>query len=352
MALSVPLALLGAMLFAVSAALQQHAARTAARRPFPIRAARPSSPAARTGARRSSPIRVGARRSSPARVGPRRSSPAGAGVGGHSGSADEGARPRLRVSMLLVRLARDPLWLLGWAAGVAGFGTQALALHLGSIVVVQALLVTQLLFALPLGAMFGGRRLLWRDWAGAAVVCAGLVLLVTVRDAVPQTTGQRSAVAAVVAVAAGLIGLLLLAARSLRSHAQSRTAALAVAAGICFCLTAVFLVFAGDDLARHGLLATVLDWPAASLAASTMLGTVLVQSAFAGGSLTTAMTAMTVTDPVAGWVVGMAVFDAPQAADAGVISGSALAIVLITVGVAVLATSPTLHDERHPSPGG
>lgn len=59
-----------------------------------------------------------------------------------------------------------------------------------------------------------------------------------------------------VAVAVGIIGLLLLAARLLRSRAQSRTAALAVAAGICFCMTAVFLVFAGDDLVRHGLLAS------------------------------------------------------------------------------------------------
>ncbi|WP_433186955.1 DMT family transporter [Actinoallomurus sp. CA-150999] len=321
MVLSVPLALLGALLFAVSAALQQRAARTAAQRHH----------AARTAARRPSPARVGA--------------------GGHPSSAEEGAPPP-RVSKLLVRLARDPLWLLGWAAGVTGFGAQALALHFGSIVIVQALLVTQLLFAIPLGAMFGGRRPLRRDWSGAAVVCAGLVLLVTVRGAVPQTTGQGAAVAVVVAVAAGLIGLLLLAARSLRSYAQSRTAALAVAAGICFCLTAVFVVFAGDDLARRGLLATALDWPPAALAASTVLGTVLVQSAFAGGSLATAMTAMTVTDPVAGWIAGMVVFDAPPAANAGVIAGSAVAIVLIVVGVAVLATSPSLHDERRVSPGG
>jgi drug/metabolite transporter (DMT)-like permease len=312
MVLSVPLALLGALLFAVSAALQQRAARTAARR------------------------------LSPARV----------GAGAHPMSAEEDTPPPLRVSTLLVRLTRDRLWLLGWAAGGTGFGAQALALHFGSIVIVQALLVAQLLFAIPLGQVFGGRRPLRRDWSGAAVVCAGLVLLVIVRGAVPQTTGRGSAVAVVVAVAAGLIGLLLLAARSLRSRAQSRTAALAVAAGFCFCLTAVFVVFAGDDLARRGLLATALDWPPAALAASTVLGTVLVQSAFAGGSLATAMTAMTVTDPVAGWIVGMVVFDAPAAANTGVIAGSAVAIVLIVVGVVMLAASPTLHDERRASPGG
>ena len=47
-------------------------------------------------------------------------------------------------------------------AGVAGFGVQAMALRLGSIVVVQALMVTQLLFALAVGAVFTGRRPLRR----------------------------------------------------------------------------------------------------------------------------------------------------------------------------------------------
>lgn len=293
--LSVPLALLGAMLFAVSAALQQHAARSTARR-------LPTGQAAR------------------------------------------------RVGTLLVRLARDPLWLAGSIAGIAGFAAQAIALHLGSIVVVQALLITQLLFALPLNAVVNGRRPLRRDWSGAAAVCTGLVLLVTVRGGLPRTSGQGYAVAPAVAVAAGLVALLVLAARLLRSHAQSRTAALAIAAGVCFCMTAVFLVFAGDDLARRGLPATALDWPPAALAVSTALGTVLVQNAFAGGSLPTAMTSMTITDPVAGWVAGMTIFDAPPTASAGTFWASALAIVLIATGAAALATSPTLHDEPHPSP--
>ncbi|MCO5995478.1 DMT family transporter [Actinoallomurus rhizosphaericola] len=283
MEFSVPLALLGAMLFAVSAALQQRAAR--------------------------------------------RTPP-------------------------LLRMVREPSWLLGCVVGLAGFGAQAIALHLGSIVVVQALLVTQLLFALPLSTVTGGRRPLPRDWSGAAVVCAGLALLVAVRGEVAPAAGRRSAVVPAVAVATGLIGLLLLIARVLRSHAQSRTAALAVAAGICFCMTAVFLVFAGDDLARRGVVATALDWPPAALAVSTAAATVLVQKAFASGSLSTAMTSMTITDPVAGWVVGMAVFGGAPGSGASALWGSLPAIVLVAAGAAALAASPTLHDEpRGPSLG-
>lgn len=113
----------------------------------------------------------------------------------------------------------------------------------------------------------------------------------------------------------------------------------------------MFLVFAGDDVARHGLLAAAFGRPSAGLAVSTVLGAILVQNAFAGGSLPTALTAMTITDPVASWLAGVAVFDARPALNPGTVSGSAAAIALIALGVVVLATSPTLHDEQHGPPG-
>lgn len=251
---------------------------------------------------------------------------------------------RLRVLALLSRLARDPLWLLGWVANLAGFAAQAAALHLGSIVIVQALLVTQLLFALPLSALPARRRPLRRDWFGTAAVCAGLAVLLTVRGAVPQTTGRRSEVWLVVCVAAGLIVLLLLASRVAIGQ-QYRTAAIGAAAGICFCLTAVFLVLIGDDIAGGGPGAAVTDWPLPGLCASTLLGLVLVQRAFAAGTLPAAMTAMVVTDPVSSWIAGTVLFDAGPRLGAGVLAGSALGVGLIALGVAALANSPTLRDD-------
>lgn len=300
--LSVSLALIGALLFAVSAALQQHSARTTARR------------MAVAGTTLGGPVRE---------VPP-------------------------RVPKLLARLAREPLWWLGWSAGAVGFGAQALALHLGSIVIVQAFVVTQLLFALPLGAVFTGSRPLRRDWYGAAAVCAGLALLMAVRGGVQQSDGGGAPVWLVAVAAAGLVALLLVTARLLRPRPQARTVALAVAAGICFCMTAVFLVFAGDEVSHHGLLGGVFAWPTAGLVVSTAVGMVLVQNAFAGGSLPTALTAMTITDPVASWIAGVVVFGGRPAVGTAALWVTAAAGVLVASGVAALATSPTLHDHRPP----
>lgn len=249
---------------------------------------------------------------------------------------------------LLAQLVRSPRWLAGWAVNVVGFGTHAVALHVGSITVVQALLVVQLLFALPLSTMHTGDLPARRDWLATVAVCAGLAILLTVRGTVPQTTARRAAVPWLVLVAGALILALVAAARLVRRRTQTRTALVAVAAGLCFCVTAVFVVLATDDLSRRPLLTAVLDWQLVGLVASTVLGGLLAQDAFASGSLPTALTAMAVTDPVASWVTGALVFDLHPPAGATALLGSAAAGLLVVAGVALLANSPTLHEQRAP----
>lgn len=281
---SIVLALTGAMLFAVSAALQQRAARRGAQ------------------------------------------------------LAGDGRR----LLGLLRRLYRDPLWRLGWVVNVAGFAAQALALHLGSIAVVQALLVTQLLFALPLG-----RRPLRRDWLATGSICTGLVVLLAVRGTVPQTAVRRPIIWFIVIGAAAFIALLVSVARSPALPAGAGAAATAAAAGICFCMSAVFLVYAGDDVARHGVLAAVLDWPPLGLCVSMLLGMALVQGAFARGSLPAALTAMTIVDPVASWIAGALLFDVQPVFATRTMLGCVLAALLIIAGVITLAYSPTVRGERY-----
>src|SRR5579859_763593 len=85
----------------------------------------------------------------------------------------------LRLS-LLGRLARKPGWILGLACDVAGYALQFVALGHGPLVVVQPLLVLGLLFALPMGAAWAGRKLHRLDWIAAALVCAGLAVFLSV----------------------------------------------------------------------------------------------------------------------------------------------------------------------------
>ena len=69
-------------------------------------------------------------------------------------AASIGAPEQAQGWRLALYLARNPLWLLGWAAAAGTFILQALALHNGPMSVVQPVLVTELVFVLVLRRMW------------------------------------------------------------------------------------------------------------------------------------------------------------------------------------------------------
>jgi hypothetical protein len=252
----------------------------------------------------------------------------------------------LPVLGFLDRLLRHRLWLLGWVTNLAGFLAQAAALHFGSLAVVQPLLVAQLLVALPLSVASTRCGLLRRDWIGAAAICGGLVILLAVRGVVPPAAREnRSHVLLGTAAAAVLVALLVAAARRYHDRPQFRAALESVAAGICFAMTAVFIKLTADDLIHRGVPATAVDWPGYALAGSTLLGLLLEQDAFAAGSLATAVAAMTITNPIASYLIGVLAFEVDAPDEPGELAGLASAGLLIVVGVIILSASPTVRGQ-------
>jgi len=77
---------------------------------------------------------------------------------------------------LIVRLARQPAWLLGIAAMIGGFVFQLTALRFGELALVQPILAAELLFVFGYLAVAGSRRPKLRDWLAAAAMSAGIGL--------------------------------------------------------------------------------------------------------------------------------------------------------------------------------
>ncbi|GAA2388255.1 DMT family transporter [Dactylosporangium salmoneum] len=241
----------------------------------------------------------------------------------------------VRVVLLVRRLAKDKWWLAGWLFNIAAFAAHAVALHVGSLTVVQALLVSQLLFA-----MLTVRRPPLRAWLGTVAVCAGLALLVVARPAVPQHL-DRHAVVPAVALGAAIMVLFVALAHLLpkRTEARLRGALAGVAAGVCTCLTAVFVVLVTDTLARDGVLGLAQDWSLLGLIASTTASALLTQDAFAAGSLPTALTAISITDPLCSAIFDATVFHVGWR-DATWWPWSAVGVVaLLILGVTLLAAA-------------
>ena len=243
---------------------------------------------------------------------------------------------------LIARLVRHPLWLVGWCTNLLGFLVQAAALHLGSVALVQPLLVTQLLFAMPLSTVWARRWPTFTEWFGVVAIGGGVATFLLIKEVAPVTGDpHRGRVILAGLCAAALVGLLVVAAagRPPLVHATL----VSVAAGLCFAFSAVLMKLTADDLLHRGVAATAVDWPGYCLALSTLTGLLLEQSAFATGSLSAAVAAMTITNPLASYLLGVLAFRVVPPTGPAALAALAGSGALVIVGVGVLSRTPTIR---------
>ncbi|MET9390282.1 DMT family transporter [Streptomyces sp. NPDC006624] len=203
-----------------------------------------------------------------------------------------------------------PLRRPGWWAAVAlnGLGglLHVVALAYGPLSLVQPLGALTIVVALPMAALFVGRRAgatAWRGAIMATVGLAGLLSLVAASDAQSLNAAERVAVAL---VTAGVVVSLMIAARAAHRHPAVRSMLLATASGIAFGMSSVFTktvavdwtggVSAADvpSLAVIGVLATA--------------GMLLSQASYRGAGLAAPLATLTVVNPVVAAAVGITMF--------------------------------------------
>ena len=236
---------------------------------------------------------------------------------------------------LVTRLVRRPIWLAGAAGDTLGYVAQAAALGLGSLVLVQPLLATSLLFALPLGAWWAGRRLRRSDGVWAVVLTAALgVFLIS---------GQPTAGVDTASIGTWLVACIFLVPLTaaclvvaVRTRGSTRAVALASATGILYGVAAA-LTKSTMSLLDQGPVDIALSWEPYALIAVAVLGTYLQQSSYQAGSLAQALPAAAVLEPVVAVVLGIALLSETLQADGlgwMLIGASALAMALATFALA------------------
>lgn len=241
---------------------------------------------------------------------------------------------------LITRLARRPLWLLGIGFDIAAYALEAAALGVGSVVVVGPVLVSSLLFAIPLATVGQPAKVTRREMSAAGLVVIGLSVFVTVGDprgisSTASTLGWVLAGAFVFLVAGAAVGF------GRRAGAGPERALLfGLATGALYALTAV-LTKATVDLFDDGVLDSLGHWQPYALVTVSIVGLVINQSAFQAGHLAASLPAIAVTNPVLASVLGVVLFDERFGASGGLAVGvTALAVVAMIIGTLRLARSP------------
>jgi hypothetical protein len=242
---------------------------------------------------------------------------------------------------------RHPLWLVGTAADTAGLGLHALALRDGPLTLVQPLLVTGLVFALPLRQLLEHRRPERSDLGWAVALVGGLALFLTVATPANGTTQPADPIPTVISVAA--IGLAILGCSFAGRRTTGRTAALTLgtASGLAFAATAGLLKETMDLLDR-GAGTVFTSWPPYALIGVGAIGLLLNQLAYQAGPLRFSLPVITTLDPIASLVIGVAVFDEQFRNHPADLLGEVLGLALVlTAAVGLTRSEPvTLQASR------
>lgn len=234
------------------------------------------------------------------------------------------------------------LWLGGILADGVGLVLQMLALHLGSLSAVQALLILSLPLALVLRSR-GPGRMRAGDLGWVCLVVAGLGCFVVLAGSGGRRPGGVDAgTDAGAAVTAGIVGLVIVvgcvAVGRLRRGSGCAAASLGVVVGIIYAGTAALLKSITDILARNPI-SLLWSWQFYAVVALGAVGLVLNQVAFQSGPLRASLPAISAVDPLASIVVGVWVFGEHMRLDTPTATLLAASLLVLGVGVIRLARS-------------
>ncbi|HEY2285745.1 MAG TPA: DMT family transporter [Streptosporangiaceae bacterium] len=245
-----------------------------------------------------------------------------------AGGAPASSAGRLRLLGLLIR---QPAWLLGIAAQLAGFAAHAVALRSGPLTIVQMIVAAELIVSVAIVRVRSGRPLPRTAWAAGAAVVAGIAAFLALTSCGParapgpghglSAAGLGAAAAGAAAIATAVLGL--------SAAGRRRALLLATAAGLADAgLAVVTMALAG--VSGHGFAAIAGSWPVYALVAGGFCSLLLTQTAYQAARPMVTLPVIASVTPAASVVIGIGVLG--EIARLG--TGRAIAAGLVVAGTA------------------
>jgi drug/metabolite transporter (DMT)-like permease len=151
------------------------------------------------------------------------------------------------------------VWLLGLVAQIVGVCLQAAALDRGRVSIIQPLLVTTVIWALPLGYFLTNQAIGTRETMGAAIIVVGLALFASFGDPAAGVDNAPASdwAASILVIGTACAALLLFANRGSLS---ARAALLGTIAGLLYGLSATLMKPVVEGLHADGLVDVIAGW--------------------------------------------------------------------------------------------
>ncbi len=203
----------------------------------------------------------------------------------------------------LVGLLTNGVWLLGLAAQGVGVALQAAALDRGRVAIIQPLLVSSVVWALPLGYFLTHQVITPRHIAGASIIVAGLAVFAVVGDPAGGVDNAPTSdwIAALVVIAVVCIALLLVGSRG---GLETKAAVFGATAGTLYGLSAVLMKPVVETWHADGVGDLLAGWQLWVMAGAGLAGFYFQQVSLASGKLVTSVATVSVVNPVVSVLLG------------------------------------------------
>jgi drug/metabolite transporter (DMT)-like permease len=195
------------------------------------------------------------------------------------------------------------LWLLGLAAQIVGVVLQAAALDRGRVSIVQPLLVTTVIWALPLGYFLTHQTVGRREVLGAGIIVLGLAGYAVWGDPASGIDDAPGSdwTASIIVIGLACVALLLFANRGSLSV---RAAVLGTVAGVLYGLSATLMKPVTESLHADGLGSVLAGWEFWVWIVAGVVGFLFQQLSLATGQLVPSVATVSVANPVVSVVLG------------------------------------------------
>jgi drug/metabolite transporter (DMT)-like permease len=205
-----------------------------------------------------------------------------------------------------LRLLTNWVWLLGLVAQIVGVLLQAAALDRGRVAIIQPLLVTTIIWALPLGYFLTHQTIARRHILGAAIIVIGLAIFGIFGDPAGGLDDAPTSdwISAYLVIAAVCVGILLI---GRRGGMSAKAAIYGTVAGILYGVAAVLMKPVVERLHADGVEQVLANWQLWVMAATGIGGFYLQQISLSVGRLAASVATTSVANPVVSVLLGVLV---------------------------------------------
>ncbi|GGX14299.1 DMT family transporter [Streptomyces chryseus] len=247
---------------------------------------------------------------------------------------------------LIPHLVHSAAWLGGIAVIVVAAACQALALTLGSMSLVQPILVSELPFTLLIACMVSRRPLPAAGWTAAGMIAVGLGVALAAASPYERHSAVSPAVWALTLVTTGGAMTACVLAALPRPRGMARAALFSSASAIGYALTATLMKFSTTTFEQHGFGAFLACWQTYGFVVAGACALFLLANAMESGPLVASQPALTLGEALVSVALGMLVYG-DEVRTGWWLVPEGIGAVMVTWGVLLL---PRVRTEEQDTP--